>query len=46
MRILPIILIGLWVMAFITTAPDAADIQVCVDTTNYTAERCQFEMTR
>ena len=27
-------------------APSKADIQKCVDSTNYTAERCRHEITR
>ena len=35
------LIIGLWV-----TYPDDYDIQACMEATNYSAERCEFELTK
>lgn len=38
--------LALFSLVYFTSAPSAEDIKRCVETTNYTAKRCEFEITR
>ena len=33
-------------LTFYITAPTKSDIQKCVETTNYSVQRCEFELNR
>lgn len=41
-----LLVLGLFIAGLWLTAPSDADVQSCVKASNYTAERCLFELTR